>query len=193
MGILKYFKITEFQDSQKLMALMVISNDVHNRILFCVRNLACKSSEMPFLLARPDSTISMVTGTEIGQTVGYGEVKLASQALNHKLIGKDLVRLALFAKNAIDTYQHHATFYSNDGTRNGFYPMLPMSLKELPLSIAQADQLAIVSSAFWSLCVDQKTDQQSSLMPALSDKEIATIMDTHTNRKRKASTIHHNH
>ncbi|KAI9026004.1 hypothetical protein CLU79DRAFT_73926 [Phycomyces nitens] len=32
-------KITEFQDSQKLMALMVASNDVHNRILFCFRNL----------------------------------------------------------------------------------------------------------------------------------------------------------
>ncbi|SAL97565.1 hypothetical protein [Absidia glauca] len=176
-----------------------------------VANDECKSSEMSLLLARPDSTISMVIGTEIGQTVGYGEVKPASQALNHKLVGKDLVRLALLAKNAIDTYRskfvlsflvvgHHATFYLTDGTRNGFYPMveiahiqLPMSLKELPLFIAQADQLTIVSSAFWSLCVDQKTDQQSSLMPALSDNEIATIMDIHTNRKRKASTSHHNH
>ncbi|PHZ09086.1 uncharacterized protein RHIMIDRAFT_263899 [Rhizopus microsporus ATCC 52813] len=146
-------KITEFQDSQKLMALMVASNDVHNRILFCFRNLLeqlplepisqkvdelelitryttaaispllenlmkhvmfrwtsvandeCKSSEMSLLLARPDSTISMVIGTEIGQTVGYGEVKPASHALNHKLVGKDLVRLALLAKNAIDTYR----------------------------------------------------------------------------------------
>lgn len=60
---------------------------------------------MSLLLARPDSTISMVIGTEIGQTVGYGEVKPASQALNHKLVGKDLVRLALLAKNAIDTYR----------------------------------------------------------------------------------------
>ncbi|KAG0765947.1 hypothetical protein G6F24_004001 [Rhizopus arrhizus] len=252
-------KITEFQDSQKLMALMVASNNVHNRILFCFRNLLeqlplepisqkvdelelitryttaainpllenlmkhvmfrwtsvandeCKSSEISLLLARPDSTISMVIGTEIGQTVGYGEVKPASQALNHKLVGKDLVRLALLSKNAIDMYHskfvlsflvvgHHATFYLTDGTRNGFYPMveiahiqLPMSLKELPLFIAQADQLIIVSSAFWSLCVDQKTDQQSSLMPTLSDNEIATIMDIHTNRKRKASASHHNH
>ncbi|KAL0135343.1 hypothetical protein V8B55DRAFT_1343642, partial [Mucor lusitanicus] len=32
-------KITDFQDSQKLMALMVASNDVHNRILLCFRNL----------------------------------------------------------------------------------------------------------------------------------------------------------
>ncbi|KAI9336678.1 hypothetical protein BD770DRAFT_448679 [Pilaira anomala] len=132
---------------------MVANNDVHNRILFCFRNLLeqlplepisqkidelelitryttaainpllenlmkhhvmfrwtsvanndeCKSSEMSLLLARPDSTISMVIGTEIGQTVGYGEVKPASQALNHKPVGKDLVRLALLAKNAIDT------------------------------------------------------------------------------------------
>ncbi|KAI9282317.1 hypothetical protein BY458DRAFT_486626 [Sporodiniella umbellata] len=252
-------KITEFQDSQKLMALMVASNDVHNWILFCFRNLLeqlplepisqkvdelelitryttaainpllenlmkhvmfrwtsvandeCKSSEMSLLLARPDSTISMVVGMEIGQTVGYGEVKPASQALNHKLVGKDLVRLALLAKNAIDTYHskfvlsflvvgHHATFYLTDGTRNGFYPMveiahiqLPMSLKEFPLFIAQADQLTIISSAFWSLCVDQKTEQQSSLMPGLSDNEIATIMDIHTDRKRKAGTSHQNH
>lgn len=56
------------------------------------------------LQARPDSTVSMVIGTEIGQSVGYGEVKPGSQALNHKLIGKDLVRLALLSKNAIDTY-----------------------------------------------------------------------------------------
>ncbi|CEP19755.1 hypothetical protein [Parasitella parasitica] len=32
-------KTTEFQDSQKLMTLMVPTNDVHNRILFCFRNL----------------------------------------------------------------------------------------------------------------------------------------------------------
>lgn len=70
-----------------------------------VANDECKSSEMSLLLVRPDSTISMVIGTEIGQTVGYGEVKPASQALNHKLVGKDLVRLALLAKNAIDTYR----------------------------------------------------------------------------------------
>lgn len=70
-----------------------------------VANDECKSSEMTLLLARPDSTISMVIGTEIRQTVGYGEVKPASQALNHKLVGKDLVRLALLAKNAIDTYR----------------------------------------------------------------------------------------
>ncbi|KAI7861425.1 hypothetical protein BDF14DRAFT_1738722, partial [Spinellus fusiger] len=210
-------KMKEFQDSQKLMALMVASNDAHNRILFCFRNLTsvandeCKSSEMSLLLARPDSTISIVMGTEIGKTVGYGKVKPASQALNHKLVGKDLVQLVLLAKNAIDTYRnkfvlsflvvgHHAMFYLTDGTRNGFYPMvkiahiqLPMSLKELPLFIAQADQLTIVSSAFWSLCIDQKMDQQSSLMPTLSDNEIATIMDIHTNCKRKASTSHHNH
>ncbi|PHZ08771.1 uncharacterized protein RHIMIDRAFT_241282 [Rhizopus microsporus ATCC 52813] len=166
---------------------------------------------MSLLLARPDFTISMVICTEIGQTVGYGEVKPASQALNHKLVGKDLVRLALLAKNAIDTYRskfvlsflvigHHATLYLTDGTRNGFYPMveiahiqLPMSLKELPLFIAQTDQLTIVSSAFWSLCIDQKMDQQSSLMPTLSDNEIATIMDIRTNRKRKANTSRHNH
>jgi hypothetical protein len=60
---------------------------------------------MSLLLARPDSTISMLIGTESGQTVGYGEVKPASQALNYKLVGKDLVRLALLAKNAIDTYR----------------------------------------------------------------------------------------
>ncbi|KAL0083541.1 hypothetical protein F4703DRAFT_1738346, partial [Phycomyces blakesleeanus] len=169
------------------------------------------SSEMSLLLARPDSMVSMIIGTEIGQTVGFGEVKPALQALNHKLVGKDLVRLALLAKNAIDTYRskfvlsflvvgHHATFYLTDGTRNGLYPMveiahiqLPMSLKELPLFIAQADQLTLISSAFWSLCVDQKTNQQSSLMPTLSDNEIALIMDTHANRKRKASSSHYTH
>ncbi|KAL0087135.1 hypothetical protein F4703DRAFT_1551447 [Phycomyces blakesleeanus] len=146
-------KTTDFQDSQKLMALMVASDDVHNRVLFCFQNLLeqlplepisqkvdeselitryvtaainpllenlmkhvmfhwtsvdndeCKSSEMSLLLARPDSMVSMIIGTEIGQTVGFGEVKPALQTLNHKLVGKDLVRLALLAKNAINTYR----------------------------------------------------------------------------------------
>ncbi|OAD81327.1 hypothetical protein PHYBLDRAFT_161939 [Phycomyces blakesleeanus NRRL 1555(-)] len=63
-----------------------------------VANNKCKSCEMALLLARPDSTISKVMGTEIGQTVGYEEVKPALQALNRELVGKDLVRLALLSK-----------------------------------------------------------------------------------------------
>ncbi|ORX55692.1 hypothetical protein DM01DRAFT_1024899 [Hesseltinella vesiculosa] len=251
--------MADFHDSQKMMALMIANKDIHNKILFCFRNLLeqlplepisqridelelitryvtaaisplfenlmkdimfrwtsvandeCKSSEVSLLLARPDSTITKVVGTDIGQTVGYGEVKPASQALNHKLVGKDLVRLALLSKNAVDTYRskfvmsflvvgHHVTFYLTDGTRHGLYPMveiahiqLPMSLKELPLFIAQADQLTTVSSAFWRLCVNQETNQQSSFMPTLSDNEIARIMDIQVSRKRKASTSHHNH
>lgn len=71
-----------------------------------VVNDECKYSDMSLLLARPDSTVSMVLGTEIGQTVGYGEVKPESQALNHTLIGKDLVRLGMLVKNVIDTYHN---------------------------------------------------------------------------------------
>ncbi|KAI9281924.1 hypothetical protein BY458DRAFT_429249, partial [Sporodiniella umbellata] len=110
---------------------------------------------------RPEFAISMVVSTEIGQAVGYGGVKPKSQVLNHKQVGKNLVCLALLAKNAIDMYRseftyqhsffnchhvelgHHATFYLTDDTKNGFYPMveiahiqLPMCLKELPLFIA---------------------------------------------------------
>ncbi|CAO3619770.1 unnamed protein product [Mucor hiemalis] len=89
-------------------AINPLLEDLMKHVMFrwtSVANDECKSSEMSLLLARPDSTISMVIGTEIGQTVGYGEVRPASQALNHKLVGKDLVRLALLAKNAIDTYR----------------------------------------------------------------------------------------
>ncbi|KAL0079346.1 hypothetical protein J3Q64DRAFT_1870894 [Phycomyces blakesleeanus] len=135
------------------MDLMVASNNIHNRILFCSQNLTsvannkCKSCEMALLLARPDSTISKVMGTEIGQTVGYEEVKPALQALNRELVGKDL---------------------------------LPISLKEFPLFIPKAEHFALVSS---------RMDQQPSLMPTLSDNEIAKIMDIHTSRKRKESSL----
>lgn len=70
---------------------------------------------------------------------------------------------------------------------------LPMCLQELPLFIAQADQLTTVSSAFWSLCIDNKMDTETFFMPTLSDNEIATIMDIQINRKRKSSTSHFNH
>ncbi|KAL0079579.1 hypothetical protein F4703DRAFT_1201577 [Phycomyces blakesleeanus] len=172
------------------MDLMVASNNIHNRILFCSQNLLeqlplepisqkvdklglitrytsaainpllenlikhvmfrwtsvannkCKSCEMALLLARPDSTISKVMGTEIGQTVGYEEVKPALQALNRELVGKDLVRLALLSKKKTRLIRIVANLSWC------FLSLLPISLKEFPLFIPKAEHFALVSSVF---------------------------------------------
>jgi hypothetical protein len=53
---------------------------------------------------RPDSSISTLKGYSIDYSRAFGEVKSLVHANNSAAIGKDLVRLGLFAKNAIDIH-----------------------------------------------------------------------------------------
>lgn len=49
-------------------------------------------------------------GAALGQRLGCGEVKPQYQALNHRLTGLDLVRVAHLAKTASDKHKAVATF-----------------------------------------------------------------------------------
>lgn len=53
--------------------------------------------------ARPDAAISIFDGTSFNRTVGYGEIKPERQALKHRLVSMDLVRIGQFAKDVTDT------------------------------------------------------------------------------------------
>lgn len=50
----------------------------------------------------PDCLISVMTDNYITCNIGFGEVKSESEARNHRLVNFDLIRLGIFAKNAID-------------------------------------------------------------------------------------------
>lgn len=61
-------------------------------------------------MIRPDASINIVSGASLGRRLGCGEVKPQAQALNHRLVGLDLVRVAHLAKIASDEHKARATF-----------------------------------------------------------------------------------
>ncbi|KAI8374348.1 uncharacterized protein BYT42DRAFT_499316 [Radiomyces spectabilis] len=61
-------------------------------------------------MIRPDASINIMCGASLGRRLGCGEVKPQHQALNHRLVGLDLVRVAHLAKIASDKHKARATF-----------------------------------------------------------------------------------
>ena len=53
---------------------------------------------------RPDVMISAFRGVTFTKNVGFGEVKSIQQCSNNFAISKDLIRLGLFSKEAINNY-----------------------------------------------------------------------------------------
>jgi hypothetical protein len=58
---------------------------------------------------RPDASINAIHGAMLGDRIGCGEVKAQYQALNHRLVGIDLVRVATLAKDASDKHKLKST------------------------------------------------------------------------------------
>lgn len=95
---------------------------------------------------RPDACISNLDGMIWGNTRGFGEVKCFSQVGNTFAIAKDLVRLALFSKNAIDTHGmhgilafqaigRHVFFYLTTLLNDALYVMMEIGKIEIPSCI----------------------------------------------------------
>lgn len=82
----------------------LFDNDRLNiRLDFSGTELADKVKRPPSFNGCPDCMIRRFPHqTDDGINIGYGEVKKVSMASNHFLVNWDLVRLALFGKNAID-------------------------------------------------------------------------------------------
>lgn len=78
-------------------------------IQFFVRRTSVNDDEK-MVTTRPDATINIIRGASLGQRVGCGEVKPQYQALNHKAIAKDLIRVGQLAKDASDKTQARMTF-----------------------------------------------------------------------------------
>ncbi|KAF7732365.1 hypothetical protein EC973_005261 [Apophysomyces ossiformis] len=87
-------------------ALHPLFDDLGNGIMFrwtSTNNLESKkASSISISQRRPDSSISKFDGVHLGLTLGFGEVKCHGESKNHYAIAKDLVRLGIFTKNAID-------------------------------------------------------------------------------------------
>lgn len=120
---------------------------------------------------RPDACISNLDGMIWGNTRGFGEVKCFSQVGNTFAIAKDLVRLALFSKNAIDTHGmhgilafqaigRHVFFYLTTLLNDALYVMMeigkieiPSCIMDLPAYVAQSHRLLDVLALYDEMCI----------------------------------------
>ncbi|CAO3620111.1 unnamed protein product [Mucor hiemalis] len=125
---------------------------------------------------RPDAIISSVKQLEFGASLGFGEAKRYEKDCNRYGRCHDLLRLAIFTKNAIDinklngslSFQIHGfniSFFLTRLDHRGIYTMVelghmrfPESIEELP-SFATLRNLKIllaINDAFWKLCQPSK-------------------------------------
>lgn len=67
-------------------------------------NVECKQKVFGVSHRRPDGQFRQKTERDNFITIGYMEAKAELESKNHETCMQDLVRLAIFGKNAIDIY-----------------------------------------------------------------------------------------
>ncbi|CEP14353.1 hypothetical protein [Parasitella parasitica] len=188
-------------------ALVPLFENIDEHILFRWTSI---SDNEKVIMLRPDASINTVHGAALDQRLGCGEVKSQYQALNHRLTGLDLVRVAHLAKTASDKYKaiatfafmvvgNHATFYVLHRTKANMYTMsevehiqLALKLTDIPLFIAQSSKIAKIISSFEHVlnCGNHDYDDHP---PTLTDHMLFEAIHSKTSRKRKSISSHYNH
>ncbi|ORY97578.1 hypothetical protein BCR43DRAFT_530658 [Syncephalastrum racemosum] len=131
---------------------------------------------------RPDMTITRTCGVKWGTTCGYGEAKSAASGADHHAVCLDLMRLAVFAKDAMDEQRFEGIlgiqivgrmikFYVLLLPARKLYTMLQLSEIKVPSCLRSLHQLATdptkvlkILDVFDRLCVPAK-DRQLFLDP----------------------------
>ncbi|KAG1166836.1 hypothetical protein G6F36_012791 [Rhizopus arrhizus] len=96
---------------------------------------------------RPDSCISELEGLYFDASLGFVEVKPSSEDDNKQTLSKDLVRLGMFSKNAIDRWGmrgclsiqvvgHKATFFLTTQPSADLYIMMELCIIHMPSCLA---------------------------------------------------------
>ncbi|CAG8506037.1 2654_t:CDS:2, partial [Acaulospora colombiana] len=117
---------------------------------------------------QPDAIINEINQLSWGLSKGHGEAKVQEEENNLYLLCTDLIRVAVFNKDAIDFYNmncmlgfqvvgQHITFYLTTLLCDVLYVMVefghinvPMSLEQVPAFLTSLDTLLIISDAFWA-------------------------------------------
>ncbi|KAG2206527.1 hypothetical protein INT47_008544 [Mucor saturninus] len=159
---------------------------------------------------RPDASINVVYGAVLDQRLGCGEVKSQYHALNHRLTGMDLLRVAHLAKSASDEYKaiatfaftvvgNHGTFYVLHRAKANTYTLcevehiqLALKLADIPIFIAQSTKIAKIISSFEHVlnCGTHHYDEHPA---TLTDHMLLQAINPKTSRKRKSISSHYNH
>ncbi|KAG0162296.1 hypothetical protein DFQ30_002389, partial [Apophysomyces sp. BC1015] len=100
-------KETEFITRHLEAILAPLFEDLDNNIVFRWTSV---SDEEKQATTRPDALINIIHGASLSKRIGCGEVKAQYQALNHRLVGIDLMRITVLAKAASDKHKLKATF-----------------------------------------------------------------------------------
>ncbi|ORX62855.1 hypothetical protein DM01DRAFT_1007454 [Hesseltinella vesiculosa] len=178
------------------------------RIEFTATDRADSSKRPPQFTGSPDCILTIFPhATDDGVNVGFGEIKKMTK--DHYLVNWDLVRLALFAKNAIDSSHisgalsihvvaPYVTFYLTMLSSDGIYTMteldhlqFPLSVSEVPAYISNFSRLKNVVHIFESLCTTGSNSNDISWKrDSLLMSDMETLLDKKKCRKRKNSTAH---
>ncbi|KAG1147172.1 hypothetical protein G6F37_004712 [Rhizopus arrhizus] len=146
----------------------------------------------------------------LSDRIGCGEVKAQYQALSHRLVGIDLVRVATLAKDASDKHKlksifaflvvgKNATFYIINRAKTDLYTMceiahiqLPFSLDQVPLFISQLNKVIKVITCFQSVVNGDNHDYAQNPV-TLTDHIMHQVTDAKISNKRKAIFSHYSH
>ncbi|RUS12893.1 hypothetical protein BC938DRAFT_478321, partial [Jimgerdemannia flammicorona] len=152
---------------------------------------------------QPDAIINNTDQLSWGSSRGHGEAKVQEEMNNLYNLCADLVRVAIFNKDAIDFYNmhcmlgfqvvgQHISFYLTTLLYDGLYVMteighlnMPVSLEQLPAFLTSLDTLLIVSNAYWANCVqssstvEMEPNKRSTLATPNFKELIAKNRDRH--------------
>ena len=122
--------------------LSALFSDTDKNILLRWSNVTCDESADK----RPDATISNIQQRDFGQSLGFGEVKLARPTTDNHALCHDLLRLGTFCKDTIDMNKLQAAlgfqingfniiFYLMRLRHDGIYIMQEISRVAFPASL----------------------------------------------------------
>ncbi|RIA81814.1 hypothetical protein C1645_836340 [Glomus cerebriforme] len=121
---------------------------------------------------QPDAIINEIDQLSWGLSKGHGEAKVQEEVNNLYLLCTDLIRIAVFNKDAIDFYNMnwlHITFYLTTLLCDALYVMVevghvdvPMSLEEVTGFLTSLDMLLIISNMFCDNCIVSTENKEPS-------------------------------
>jgi hypothetical protein len=152
---------------------------------------------------RPDLTITSLKGVKWSTSHGYGEVKPVYHEANNFLLSNDLIRVAIFCKNALDAQNlegilglqiigRSITFYLLVFPSEGLYVMYELGTLQLSNNLCDLCKLLmdmplglLVLDVFHRLCIRSVNPfQPSRHRPTVSESNFDGIFSTSQDRKR---------
>ncbi|KAI9245650.1 hypothetical protein BDA99DRAFT_527777 [Phascolomyces articulosus] len=155
---------------------------------------------------RPDSCITEMDGLFFGPSLGFVEVKPASEKNNKYLVSRDMIRLGILSKNSLDeggleatmciqVVDHKMSFFINKLEADGLYICteiatftVPDSINNLGNFLANFDDLIAILECYETWCVDMKPSDKASYFskrrPSLSDDTFTMLSNSRSNKRR---------